>query len=173
MLLRMNLLFANVSAAGGRLLAAALLGCLCWFNANDVAAAAAQPSAHKGRAEHVVVVVWDGMRPDFITPQYTPTLYQLAVRGVFFKNHHPLYISTTEVNGTGMATGVYPNRSGIMANSDYRPEIGFLGPNATEGIEAIRRGDLLSEGNYILVPTLAEILHKAGYPTVVAGTKAV
>ena len=104
-----------------------------------------------------MVVVWDGMRPDFITPQYTPTLYQLAVRGVFFKNHHPLYISTTEVNGTGMATGVYPNRSGIMANSDYRPEIGFLGPNATEGIEAIRRGDLLSEGNYILVPTLADV----------------
>src|SRR5881409_2280225 len=102
MLLRMNLLFANVSAAGGRLLAAALLGCLCWFNANDVAAAA-QPSAHKGRAEHVVVVVWDGMRPDFITPQYTPTLYQLAQEGVFFRNHHPAYISSTEVNGTAIA----------------------------------------------------------------------
>src|SRR5213595_310682 len=109
----------------------------------------------KGKAEHVVVVVWDGMRPDFITPQYTPTLYQLAVNGVFFKNHHPVYISTTEVNGTALATGVYPNRSGIMANKDYRPEIGWLDSNATEGIEAIRRGDLLSDGNYILVPTVA------------------
>jgi len=127
----------------------------------------------KGKAEHVVVVVWDGMRPDFITPQYTPTLYQLAVSGVFFKNHHPVYISTTEVNGTALATGVYPNRSGIMANSDYRPEIGWLGPNATEGVEAIRRGDLLSDGNYIMVPTVAEILQKAGYPTVIAGSKPV
>ena len=26
----------------------------------------------RGKAERVVVVVWDGMRPDFITPQYTP-----------------------------------------------------------------------------------------------------
>src|SRR5947207_7728244 len=129
--------------------------------------------ASKGTAEHVVVIVWDGMRPDFVKPQFTPTLYQLAVNGVFFKNHHPVYISTTEVNGTALATGVYPNRSGIMANSDYRPEIGWLGPNATEGIEAIRRGDLLSDGNYILVPTVAEILQKAGYPTVVAGTKPV
>src|SRR5262245_48614429 len=136
---------------------------------------AAEPaiSARKGKAEHVVVVVWDGMRPDFITPQYTPTLYELARNGVFFKNHHPVYISSTEVNGTSLATGVYPNRSGIMANTDYRPEIGWLESQATEGLEAVRRGDLLTDGNYILVPTLAEILQKAGHPTIIAGTKPV
>ena len=27
---------------------------------------------------HVVVVVWDGMRPDFVTEQTTPTLWKLA-----------------------------------------------------------------------------------------------
>src|SRR5436305_1880741 len=66
----------------------------------------------KGVAEHVVVVVWDGMRRDFITPQYTPVLYDLTQRGVFFKSHHPVYISSTEVNGTAIATGSYPIRSG-------------------------------------------------------------
>src|SRR6267142_2658269 len=130
-------------------------------------------AAQKGKAEHVVVVVWDGMRPDFISPQYSPTLYQLATNGVFFKNHHPLYISSTEVNGTGLATGVYPNRSGIMANSDYRPEIGWLGPQGTESMDAVRRGDFISGGNYIAVPTVAETLQQAGFPTVIAGTKAV
>src|SRR2546428_178456 len=40
-------------------------------------------------------------------------------------------------------------------------------------IEAVRRGDLLTEGNYIAVPTLAEIIQKAGHRTVVAGTKSV
>src|SRR2546423_1356991 len=91
----------------------------------------AEPSAPgKGKAQQVVVVVWDGMRRDFITPQYTPTLYEMAQQGVFFKRHHPVYISSTEVNGTAIATGVYPRRSGIMANSDYRPMIGWLGPNA-------------------------------------------
>src|SRR5580765_7315478 len=134
---------------------------------------AAPLTTPKGPAEHFVVVVWDGMRPDFVTPQYTPALYAMASKGVFFKNHHPVYISTTEVNGTALATGVYPNRSGIMANTDYRSAIGFLGPNATEGLDAIRRGDLLSEGNYILVPTLAELVQKAGFPTVIAGTKPV
>jgi hypothetical protein len=34
-----------------------------------------------GKAEHVVVLVWDGMRPDFITPQFAPNLYSLATNG--------------------------------------------------------------------------------------------
>lgn len=33
---------------------------------------------------HVVLVVWDGMRSDFINQQYAPTLYRLASRGVYF-----------------------------------------------------------------------------------------
>src|SRR5258708_28293270 len=94
----------------------------------------------KGEAEHVVVIVWDGMRPDFITPQYTPTLYKMAQDGVFFRNHHPTYVSSTEVNGTAIATGMHPDHSGIMANSDYRPEIGWLGPGGTENVDVIRRG---------------------------------
>src|SRR3954462_9131468 len=73
------------------------------------------------KAEHVVLVVWDGMRPDFVSAQYTPTLYDLAQRGTFFANHHAVYVSSTEVNGTAMATGDYPNKSGILANSENRP----------------------------------------------------
>ena len=44
--------------------------------------AAAEPN------RHVVVVVWDGMRPDFVTEQNAPTLWQLSKSGVFFRNHH-------------------------------------------------------------------------------------
>src|SRR5438874_6827247 len=73
-----------------------------------------------GRGEHVVVVVWDGMRPDFISAQYTPTLWKLAQSGVFFRRHHSVYPSATIVNGTALMTGVYPNHSGILANHAYR-----------------------------------------------------
>src|ERR1043165_6514208 len=130
-------------------------------------------SVSHGQAEHVVLVVWDGMRPDFITPQYTPTLYKLAADGVFFKRHHPVYISSTEEHGTGLATGMYPNHSGIIANRDYRPEMGWQDSLGTESVEAIRRGDLLSSGHFIAVPTLAEILHEAGYRSIVAGPQPV
>ena len=51
--------------------------------------------------------------------------------------------------------------------------IGWLGPNATEGVESIRRGDVMSDGHYIMVPTLPEILQQAGYRTIVAGSKPV
>src|SRR5437763_8519076 len=144
-----------------------LLPCLlCCFTLTSFAAQHVVAPL-KGKAEHVVVVVWDGMRPDFISPQYTPTLYQLAINGVFFKNHHPVYISTTEVNGTALATGVYPNRSGVLANSEYRPDISWLGPNATEGVEMIRRTDAATGGHYIRVPTMCVIIQDAGFPTVV------
>jgi predicted AlkP superfamily pyrophosphatase or phosphodiesterase len=146
-----------------------LLCCLAAF-ASLVSFAAAAAAT---KAEHVVLVVWDGMRPDFVSAQYTPQLYDLAQRGTFFRNHHPVYVSSTEVNGTALATGVYPNKSGIMANSEYRPDVGWLGPNATEGIEMIRREDKQTGGKYIRVPTMCEIVQAAGFPTAVAGTKPV
>src|SRR5213594_2509654 len=72
---------------------------------------------------HIVVVVWDGMRPDFISDKNTPTLWKLAHKGVIFRNHHAVFPSATNVNGTALVTGVYPGRNGLIANHDYRPEI--------------------------------------------------
>ena len=127
----------------------------------------------KGKAEHIVVLVWDGMRPDFITVQNCPNLYSLATNGVFFNKHHCAYVSSTEVNGTALATGVHPGRSGVIANTEYRPEISVTGTFATEGLDAIRRGDMLTDGHYLGAETLAEILQDKGIPTLIAGTKPV
>src|SRR5947199_9434292 len=101
------------------------------------------------RGEHVVVVVWDGMRPDFVSEQNTPTLWKLAQSGVIFQNHHSVYPSATIVNGTAINTGVYPNRSGILANHDYRPEINSKTSIDVENARVIRKGDELSGGKYI------------------------
>ncbi len=127
----------------------------------------------KGTAEHVVMVVFDGMRPDYIRPQYCPNLYSLATNGVFFRRHHPAFVSTTIVNGTALATGTHPGRSGIIANSDYRQELNFLSPVASEVLDTIRRGDLLTGGKYVSVDTVAEIIQDAGHHTYIAGTKSV
>jgi len=54
------------------------------------------------------------MRPDFVTEEGTPTWFGLTRQGVTFRNHHQVYISTTEVNGTALATGVNPEESGII-----------------------------------------------------------
>ena len=111
-----------------------------------------------GKAEHVVVVVCDGLRPDFVTKQNMPTLYQLAHDGVFFQNHHAVFPSSTEVNGVAMATGAYPNRNGIVANREYRPGINPLNRINVEALDSIVKGDELSGGHYLRLPTLPEIL---------------
>ena len=126
-----------------------------------------------GKAEHIVVIVWDGLRPDFVTEEFTPTLYRLARAGVTFQNHHAVYLSATEVNGTALSTGAYPSRSGLMANREYRPAIDLLKPVGTEARDAVRKGDQVSNGHYLKLRTLAEILHEYGRRTAVAGTKPV
>ena len=129
------------------------------------------PAASNQR--HIVLIVWDGMRPDFVTEKYTPNLYQLARRGVTFTHHHPVYLSSTEVNGTAISTGSYPAHDGIIGNSEYRPSIDPSKPVHTEALETVRKGDALTHGHYIGLPTLAEIIRHAGRTTVVAGAKPV
>src|SRR5947209_6658311 len=122
---------------------------------------------------HVVVVVWDGMRPDFISEQNTPALWKLAQSGVIFRNHHSVYPSATIVNGTTINTGVYPDRNGILANHDYQPEINPKNSVDLENRRVVRKGDELSGGKYIGVSTIAESIHNRGGKTAIATAKTV
>ncbi len=130
-------------------------------------------SAERGKAEHVVVMVWDGMRPDLVSEEHTPNLAALAKRGVFFANHHPAFPSTTEVNGTALASGMRPENSGIIGNKEFRPAIEPGKPVATEDPHVVRKSDELTKGKHIAVPTVAETVQQAGFRTAVAGTKPV
>ncbi|MEY2488270.1 MAG: hypothetical protein QOC70_212 [Verrucomicrobiota bacterium] len=122
---------------------------------------------------HVVVVVWDGMRPDFVTERDTPALWKLAREGVTFRHHHSVYPTATNVNGAAMATGVYPNRNGLLANREYRPRIDPQRPFDHGEPEVIRKGDETSGGKYLALPTVAEIVRTTGRRTAIVGTKSV
>ncbi len=138
-----------------------------------LATSAATGALAVGAASHVVVVVWDGMRPDFVTAETTPTLWNLAKQGVTFRNHHAAYPSMTEVNGTTLATGAYPEESGIIANKEFRPSINASKKVGTEEMVVVRAGDEATGGHYLNSPTLAEILHGHGIRTAIAGAKGV
>jgi arylsulfatase A-like enzyme len=124
-----------------------------------------------GKASHVVLIVWDGMRPDFVSKENTPTLFEMSRHGVTFLHHHPVYVSSTEVNGTALATGVYPAQSTIIANDEFRPSIDPREPIEIQSLAVVRKGDVLSHDHYLAYPTVSEILHENGLRTVVAGTK--
>ena len=133
-------------------------------------AAAPLPAAP---AAHVVVVVWDGLRPDLVSQVNTPVLARLARNGVTFSRHHPVYPSTTEVNGVALNTGDFPDHTTILANREYRPALDPLATVSTENPESIRQADAAGNGKYLPLPTVAEFLQGLGFPTVVAGTKGV
>src|SRR6266550_3635116 len=139
------------------------------FSSGVVGVAADAPKFNR----HAVVVVWDGMRPDFVSEETTPTLWKLAHEGVTFRNHHAVYPSATQVNGTAMLTGVYPGRSGVIANYVYRPEIDRTRSISVETPTVVARGDELSGGKYISVPTITDLIHRAGGRTVIAAAKTV
>lgn len=123
--------------------------------------------------QHVVIIVWDGMRPDFVSEQNTPTLWKLAREGVTFRNHHAVYPSATMVNGTAMVTGVYPGKNGIIANHAYRPDIDFHHAIDVELEPIVTKGDELFSGKYISVPTIAELVQGVSGRSTVAAAKTV
>ena len=90
---------------------------------------------------HMVVVVWDGMCPNFVSAETTPNLSQLAGNGVFFASHHPVYLTATDVNGTAIATGPYPSHSDLVANTGFRPAIDPAKPVDTGDPSIVRKGD--------------------------------
>src|SRR5437763_10426006 len=122
---------------------------------------------------HVVLVVWDGMRPDFVTEKCAPTLDRLGRAGVRFRNHHAVYPSATDVNGAALATGCYPNRNGLVANLEFRPAINSRQPIDMGDPDSIKRGDEAYGGKYLAVPTFVELLRAAGKKVALVGTKSV
>ena len=77
------------------------------------------------------------------------------------------------MNGTTLASGLYPAHSGIIGNREFRPAIDPAKGVGTEELEVVRKSDDLTYGKHIAGPTVAETVQQAGFRTAVAGTKAV
>ncbi|CAN5440629.1 alkaline phosphatase family protein [soil metagenome] len=136
-------------------------------------ALSARGADDRGIAEHIVVVVWDGMRPDQVTEKNAPTLFALGRSGVVFKRNHAAYPSSTNVNGAVLATGVSPGKNGIIANQEFRPAIDPQKAFDTSDFPALDGADPRVAAELLKVPTIAEILQAAGHWTAVAGSKPV
>jgi predicted AlkP superfamily pyrophosphatase or phosphodiesterase len=94
----------------------------------------AQDSAEtrRDRGRIVVLMVWDGLRPDFVTQRDTPNLFKLAREGVRFDRHHSIFPTLTMVNATALATGAPPGVNGLEGNVFYLPPTDHAIPNASE-----------------------------------------
>jgi predicted AlkP superfamily pyrophosphatase or phosphodiesterase len=124
-------------------------------------------------AQHVLIVVMDGLRRDTVTPEQMPTLYALSQQGVFFNAHHPVYPSSTQVNATALATGMKPASSNVIANREYRPDLELLHPIDMNDEYYSWYSENELKKPFVHAPTLPELAREHGLSTVVAGTKSV
>src|SRR6185312_13757764 len=137
----------------GRLAASILLGAVLLTTTR-----AQQPQ--QARRTQVLIVV-DGLRPDYVTRDVMPRLQALGRRGVVFTAHHSVFPTVTRVNAASIVTGSYPETHGLLGNEIYIPSV-----SRTRVLDTGERGDLeaveRAEGKLLTAPTLGEILQANG-----------
>jgi len=130
-------------------------------------------------ARRVIVLVWDGLRADDLTPEITPNYFALARSGVVFADHHAVYPTFTMMNSASIATGAYPGAHGFYGNVVYVPSargknakgaaLDFSAPAFIEDfgvVEAVREA---YDGKLTLVPTMLQAAQARGLTTAVVG----
>jgi predicted AlkP superfamily pyrophosphatase or phosphodiesterase len=106
----------------------------------------------------ILILVWDGLRPEMITAERTPFLRRVASQGVFCQASHAAYPTSTRVNSAALTTGCYPGQHGIADNGRY---LAALNPGKAldfadwTHLQAIAD---LEKGRLLTAATLGEIL---------------
>ncbi|MGI9411772.1 MAG: alkaline phosphatase family protein [Hyphomicrobiaceae bacterium] len=119
-----------------------------------------------------LVVVFDALRPEFVTPQLMPNLHAFAEHGVRYSDSHAVFPTETRVNQTAVVTGCMPARTGIMANNFVASDVfddRALNTGKDEELEAAFEHAGLG---LIEAPSLGQRLTAAGlgYASLSAGT---
>lgn len=121
-------------------------------------------------AERACIMVWDGLRPDRVSREVTPNLWQLAQSGVWFERSHAVYPTLTRANSPAISTGCRPGRAGVPGNSFCLPSSGSLATYSTGDAGALQRLADADGRPIVLADTLADRVRRAGGSTVVVGS---
>ena len=109
-----------------------------------------------------LIVFFDGLRPDYITPEGMPNLYAFRQQGVYGKQHHSVYPTVTRVNSSSYSTGSYPAKTGLMGNTVYFPEVDKLAGLNTGDAADLNRITKATNGKLLTTVSLGELLQAAG-----------
>lgn len=110
----------------------------------------------------VLVLVVDGLRPDSITVEDTPTLFRLRAEGVDLVNSHAVFPTVTRVNAAAIATGTQPGTNGLVGNQMFVPPVDARRAFDTGNYRNFLTLDQATGGRVLQAPTLAERLHARG-----------
>ena len=109
-----------------------------------------------------LIVFFDGLRPDYITPELMPNVYAFSKQGAYGKQHHSVFPTVTRVNSSSYSTGSYPGTNGIMGNTVYFPQVDPVKGLNTGEAKELNRITEATHGNLLTAISLGEALEKAG-----------
>ncbi|MCZ6626754.1 MAG: alkaline phosphatase family protein [SAR324 cluster bacterium] len=112
-----------------------------------------------------LIVVFDSLRPDMVTPELAPNLFQFMADGCSFPHSRAVFPASTYPNAAALATGSTPRHNGIVSNRYFDPSVfrdGLFQPALGSHISA---GQAAYDGNLYCTPSLGELAAAAGYST--------
>ena len=123
------------------------------------------------RPSRLLIMVWDGMRPDLISPELTPNLAALGVMGVVFDAHHAVLPTVTRVNAATLATGAPSATHGLPANTFYAPAVDARAPISIGDGDNVAQ--LRQAYGVFAAPTISDVIRANGGRTVIlsSGTR--
>ena len=117
-------------------------------------------SVSRPAADRVVVIVFDGLRPDLVSDELTPNLAKFVRGGVQYAQARTVFPSLTRVCAASLATGAPPATHGIVGNSFYHPAVL---PDRPIDLASIEEASLLNAvGGAVTAPCFADVLAGAG-----------
>ncbi len=119
--------------------------------------AIAQPAQQKA-----LVIIIDGLRPDYVVADVMPNLSRLSKQGVLGTKHHAVFPTVTRVNSASIATGSYPRTHGLMGNSMFVPELKQNGSLSTGERDNLLKMEDVFDGELLTAKTLSEYLAEHG-----------
>lgn len=123
--------------------------------------------SHPEKEIRTLVVFFDGLRPDYITPRSMPNLYAFSQSASYGEQHHSVYPTVTRVNAASLSTGSYPAVHGLMHNFVYFPEVDKKKALNTADAADLDRITQAMHGHLLTAVSLGEILQQAGYKMMV------
>ena len=127
----------------------------------------------EARTKRVLVVVFDAMKPEFVTSALMPALHGFASRGVMCTNSHSTFFTETRVNQSTVTSGCMAYQHGLVGNkfvaSDASPDRVL---NTGDDIQLEQAFERVG-GKLLDVKTLGQYLTDAGkvYASLSAGTQ--
>jgi hypothetical protein len=109
-----------------------------------------------------LIVIFDGLRPDYVTPENMPNVYALKEGGSYALDNHSVFPTVTRVNASSYATGSYPNKHGLLGNTVYFPEVDKTRGLNTGDVEELMRINDGTGSKLLTSVSFGELLQRAG-----------